>query len=110
MDRLQVIKGDCLKSLRDMAPGSVNCCVTSPPYWGLRSYLPDDHPDKALEIGLEATPQLYVKSMVNVFRQVWRVLADDGTLWLNLGDSYAGGGNGGGGVGDAYGTAYNHLS
>jgi DNA modification methylase len=67
----------------------VNCCVTSPPYWGLRDYGVAD------QIGLESTPAEYVAQMVAVFREVRRVLRDDGTLWLNLGDSYAGSGRGG---------------
>lgn len=67
-----------------LADGSVNCCVTSPPYYGLRDY---GNPD---QLGLEPTPEDYVANMVTVFREVWRVLRDDGTCWLNLGDSYAG--------------------
>src|SRR5690606_3906797 len=59
-------------------------CVTSPPYWGLRDYGVNG------QLGLEETPEQYVKNMVDVFREVKRVLKDDGTLWLNLGDSYAG--------------------
>jgi len=66
-----------------MEAGSVNCCVTSPPYFGLRDYGNDE------QIGLEETPEAFVESLVKVFREVKRVLADDGTLWLNLGDSYA---------------------
>jgi DNA modification methylase len=66
--------------LRD---GCVNCVVTSPPYWGLRDY------HAAAQIGLEPTPAAYVAALVAVFREVWRVLRDDGTVWLNLGDSYA---------------------
>lgn len=65
-----------------MADASVHCCVTSPPYWGLRDYGHDG------QIGLESTPEQYVARMVEVFREVRRVLRDDGTLWLNLGDSY----------------------
>jgi DNA modification methylase len=66
-----------------LADSTVQCCVTSPPYWGLRDYgVPG-------QLGLEATPDLYVASMVAVFREVWRVLRDDGVLFLNLGDSYA---------------------
>jgi DNA modification methylase len=72
--------------LRD---GCVQTCVTSPPYWGLRDY---GNPD---QIGLERTPEAYVASICEVFAEVWRVLKDDGTAWLNLGDSYAGGGRGG---------------
>jgi DNA modification methylase len=70
---------------------SVHCCVTSPPYFGLRDY------GVAGQIGLEATPDAYVAELVAVFREVRRVLRDDGTLWLNLGDSYAASGRGGGG-------------
>lgn len=68
-----------------LADKSVNCVVTSPPYWGLRDY------GVSGQIGLEGTPEQYTESMVQVFREVKRVLRDDGTLWLNLGDSYAGG-------------------
>ena len=76
--------GDCLEVLRSLPSGLVNTCVTSPPYWGLRDY---GHQG---QIGLEETPDEYVERMVEVFREVRRVLRDDGTLWLNLGDSYAG--------------------
>lgn len=69
-------------------------CVTSPPYWHLRSYLPKDHPDKHLEIGNEPTIELYIEHLVEVFRCVRRVLRDDGTVWLNLGDSYTGNSSG----------------
>ena len=79
---IKLYRGDCLKILKRLPAGSVNCCVTSPPYWGLRDY---GRPD---QIGLEATPEIYVSNLVEVFRQVWRVLRDDGTLWLNIGDSY----------------------
>ncbi len=65
-----------------LAAGAARCVVTSPPYWGLRDY---GHAD---QLGLEPTPEAYVANLVDVFREVWRVLADDGTLWLNLGDSY----------------------
>jgi DNA modification methylase len=67
---------------------SVHCVVTSPPYWGLRKYIEDDAPHKELELGLEATPDEYIGKLVVVFREVHRVLRDDGTLWLNMGDSY----------------------
>jgi DNA modification methylase len=69
----------------------VDCCVTSPPYFGLRDY---GHPK---QIGLEPTPEAYIATLVKVFQGVWRVLKDDGTLWLNLADSFAGSGQGGGG-------------
>lgn len=75
--------GDCRETLRSVPDASVNCCVTSPPYFGLRDY---GHAD---QIGLEQTPDAYVSELVAVFREVKRVLRDDGTLWLNLGDSYA---------------------
>jgi DNA modification methylase len=85
----KVLCGDCLDVLLAMPDESVNCCITSPPYWGLRDYGVDG------QLGLEKTPEEYVAHMVEVFREVRRVLRDDGTLWLNLGDSYAGGGRGG---------------
>lgn len=85
-----ILEGDVLARLRELEAGSVRCCVTSPPYWGLRDY------GHAGQIGLEPTPEAYVERMVEVFREVRRVLADDGTVWLNLGDSYIGGGRGGG--------------
>lgn len=72
-----------------LADGSVQCVVTSPPYWGLRDYQVQG------QIGLEPTPEAYVATMVQVFREVKKVLRDDGTLWLNLGDSYSGSGKGG---------------
>ena len=76
-------QGDALTVLKIMPDKSVHCCVTSPPYWGLRDYgMPGQY-------GLEPTPEEYVAKMVEVFREVRRVLRDDGTLWLNLGDSYA---------------------
>jgi DNA modification methylase len=74
--------GDCLASLRAMPAESVSTCVTSPPYFGLRDYGHEG------QIGLEDTPEAYVARLVEVFREVRRVLRDDGTLWLNLGDSY----------------------
>ena len=80
-----VLVGDCRDVLPTLGAGSVQCVVTSPPYYGLRDY---QHPD---QIGLEPSVEAYVAEMVAVFRAVRRVLADDGTLWLNLGDSYSGG-------------------
>jgi DNA modification methylase len=77
-----VLIGDCRTRLAELAPASVQCCVTSPPYWGLRDYGVDG------QIGLEASPAEYVEQLVGVFREVRRVLRDDGVLWLNLGDSY----------------------
>ena len=85
-DGVTIYNGDCRAVLRQLPACSVNCCVTSPPYWGLRDYGHDG------QIGLETTPNEYVAELVNVFREVRRVLRDDGTLWLNLGDSYAGSG------------------
>jgi len=83
MNKINIHTGNCLDILPTMEAGSVNCCVTSPPYFGLRDYGNDE------QIGLEETPEAFVESLVKVFREVKRVLADDGTLWLNLGDSYA---------------------
>lgn len=95
----RVLTGDCRAVLPTLAAGAIDCCVTSPPYWEQREYLEAGHADKALEIGHEPTPTAYVAALVAVFLEVQRVLADDGTLWLNLGDKYAadGGRNPGGG-------------
>jgi DNA modification methylase len=81
----QIIEGDCRQTLATLPAGSVQTCVTSPPYFGLRSY-----GDDPAEIGKEPTPDEFVAALVGVFREVRRVLRDDGTVWLNLGDSYAG--------------------
>lgn len=80
---LKIRQGDVLTRLREMPAESVQCVVTSPPYWGLRDY------GTPGQIGLEPTPEAYVAKMVEVFAEVRRVLRRDGTLWLNLGDSYA---------------------
>lgn len=76
--------GDSLELLKGLPSQSVQTCVTSPPYWGLRDYGEDG------QLGLEETPEQFVENLVVLFREVKRVLKDDGTLWLNLGDSYAG--------------------
>lgn len=80
---IEILQGDCRDVLGSLADGSINCCVTSPPYFGLRDYGVEG------QLGLEPTPDEFVSAMVEVFREVRRVLRDDGTLWLNLGDSYA---------------------
>jgi DNA modification methylase len=79
---VRILVGDCRSVLRSLPEASVHCCVTSPPYFGLRDY------GVAGQIGLEPTPDAFVAEMVAVFSEVRRVLRDDGTLWLNLGDSY----------------------
>jgi len=79
-----IIQGDCLEELRKLPSEAVDCCITSPPYYGLRNYGCDG------QIGLEESPEAYVSKLVEVFREVRRVLKKEGTLWLNLGDSYAG--------------------
>lgn len=76
--------GDCIEVLPQLPDSSVHCCVTSPPYWGLRDY------GTVGQVGLEKTPEEYTERLVEIFREVRRVLRDDGTLWLNLGDSYYG--------------------
>lgn len=85
----QIYLGSCMDILSKLPDESVQCCVTSPPYWGLRDYGCEG------QIGLEKTPQEYVENMRKVFSEVRRVLKSDGVLWLNLGDSYCGGGRGG---------------
>jgi len=83
--------GDCQALLQRMHSDGVRVqtCITSPPYFGLRAYLPADHPDKHLEIGAQGTPEQYIERLVHVFRAVRDVLADNGTLWIVIGDSYA---------------------
>jgi DNA modification methylase len=82
----RIIQGDALAELKKLPDGSVNCWVTSPPYWALRNY--NNMPG---QYGMEGTPEAYVMNMVDVFAEARRVLTDDGTLWLNLGDTYIGG-------------------
>ena len=84
----KILVGDVLVMLGTLEDASVDCVVTSPPYWGLRDYQVDN------QIGLEPTPAEYVETMVKVFGEVARVLKPSGTVWLNLGDSYAGSGKG----------------
>ena len=86
---IRYLEGDCREVLPTLPPKSVRCCVTSPPYWGQRSYLHQNHPAKPREIGQEPSVAEYIETLVGVFREVWRVLMNDGTLWLNLGDGYA---------------------
>jgi len=81
-----VMLGDCLDTLKTLPEQSVHTCVTSPPYFGLRDYGVEG------QLGAEPTPDEFVEALVRVFREVWRVLRDDGTVWLNLGDSYSNGG------------------
>ena len=76
------MQGDSATVLKTLTAGSVNCCVTSPPYYALRDYGVEG------QIGLEETPERYIEKLVDVFREVKRVLREDGTLWLNIADSY----------------------
>jgi DNA modification methylase len=92
MNSWRILHGDVREKLAELADGSVQCVVTSPPYWGLRDYGCEG------QIGLEATPEAFVAALVSVFAAVRRVLADDGVCWLNLGDSYNSG------------TQFNHHS
>jgi site-specific DNA-methyltransferase (adenine-specific) len=93
MDRVdvrnRVLQGDVLEKLKELPENSVHCICTSPPYYGLRSYLPDGSPDKSKEIGLEQTPQQYIERLVAVFREARRVLHPTGVCWVNLGDTFA---------------------
>ncbi len=79
----KILQGDSLEILKTFGSESVDCCITSPPYFGLRDYGMEG------QIGLEETPELFTQKLVELFREVKRVLKDNGTLWLNLGDSYA---------------------
>lgn len=83
MNTAEILVGDAVTRLRELSDGSVRTCVTSPPYWGLRDYGNEG------QLGLEPTPQEFVENLCQVFDEVRRVLADDGSLWVNLGDTYA---------------------
>ena len=88
-DAVTLWHGDAGSVLRDLPAGSVNCCVTSPPYFGLRAYSDDER-----EIGREESPAEFIENLRAVFAEVWPVLADDGVLWVNIGDTwYSGRGN-----------------
>jgi len=82
---IEILQGDCIESLKKLEDQSINTCITSPPYWNLRDYY------ESGQLGLEDTPEEFVENLVNVFKEVKRVLRDDGTVWLNLGDSYISG-------------------
>lgn len=84
----KIYPGDCMEVLKTFPDESVNCCITSPPYFQLRDYGVDG------QIGMEETPEQYIDKLTAVFREVRRVLKDDGTLWVNIGDSYSGSGKG----------------
>lgn len=83
MEMNRIYNEDCLTGLKKLADNTVDCCVTSPPYWGLRDYGVEG------QLGMEETPEAYVQKVVEIFGEVRRILKPDGTLWLNLGDSYA---------------------
>lgn len=88
LEKNKIYLGDCIEVLKTFPDKSINCCITSPPYYGLRDYGVEG------QFGNENSPEEYVEHMVEVFNEVKRVLTDDGTLWLNLGDSWAGSGQG----------------
>jgi len=81
---IKILQGNCIEQLKNIDDESIQTVVTSPPYWGLRDYGVDN------QLGLESTPQEYVKALVGIFKEVKRVLRPDGTVWLNLGDTYVG--------------------
>lgn len=101
---VRILIGDALTRLNELEHESVDCIVTSPPYWRQRDY------GIAGQLGLEQTPEEYVDGLLKVFRQAHRVLRSQGTLWINIGDKWASGGNGGGGsFMDARGEAWAHA-
>lgn len=85
---MQILNADALEALRTLPDSCCRTCITSPPYYGLRDYGADG------QIGLEDTPERYIENLAQIFREVKRVLQDDGTLWVNIGDSYAASGKG----------------
>lgn len=101
---IKILTGDSKTVLPDLLPDSIQCCVTSPPYWGLRDY---DHP---AQIGAESSPEDYVRNLVEIFRHVKRVLRKDGTVWVNVGDGYArNGGTGSCGPNAVVGNTKKHI-
>lgn len=82
-EMIKILQGNCLDKLKELPDQSINTCITSPPYWGLRDY------GEEKQLGMEDTPEEFVNNLVEVFREVKRVLRDDGTVWLNLGDTYS---------------------
>ncbi len=100
----KVLVGDVRDKLKDIEDNSIQCVITSPPYFGLRNYHTEG------QLGLEPTPEEYVANMVDVFREVKRVLRDNGIVWLNLGDSFAGAGDRRGGKGNEHGQMKKHKT
>src|SRR3990167_6378882 len=88
MEINKITQGDTLEVLKTWPDESIDCIVTSPPYWNLRSYLSKDHPDKPKEIGLEPTFKEYLDRLFAIFEECKRVLKDTGTCFVNLGDTY----------------------
>lgn len=86
---IEILQGDTRSILPTLRSESIHCVVTSPPYWGLRSYLAADHPNKTAELGLEKSLSEHITTLIEVFREVKRVLRPEGTVWLNVGDCYA---------------------
>ena len=82
MQTEKIYQGNCIEVLKDFPDESIDCVVTSPPYWGLRNYQEEE------QLGLEETPKEFVDNLVKVFSEVKRVLKSSGTVWINLGDSY----------------------
>lgn len=80
----KLLHGDCIDKIKNIPSQTIDCCITSPPYYGLRDYGIDG------QIGLESTPSQYIDKLVEIFREVYRVLKPEGTLWINIGDSYVG--------------------
>ena len=105
-DNIGLYLGDVLEALKQLPDNYIQCCITSPPYWGLRKYTDD----VSTEIGCEDTPSIYVDKLTEIFNEVKRVLKNDGTLWLNLGDSYVSKPTGslGNSTGEKYGFSKNH--
>ena len=94
------IVGDVFDVLESLPDRSVQSVITSPPYWRKRRYLPEDHPDAAKEIGQEPSPGEFLATMLRLTNELWRIVRDDGTIWINLGDTAAKSGGAGGDYGD----------
>ncbi len=96
MSRAELHIGDVFEVVAGLEPGSVQSIITSPPYWRKRAYLPAEHPEKSKELGQEDSPGEFLANLLRLMDLLWEVLADDGTFWVNLGDTAAGSGGAGG--------------
>lgn len=100
MSRARYLVGDVFDRLAEIPDGAIDAVISSPPYFRQREYLPMDHPDKAAELGREDTPGAFLENLLSLMDLLWRVMSDDATFWINLGDKHSGSGGAGGDYGE----------